>query len=122
MFLFQKGLFLSLLKKHLYNLRKIFFYWKTIISGCIVIICDFHREQAWDRWLNKLCHGCSLEKHNILPLLRSIARSLNVEAMNKAIDEFHATEYWTSETYHLLQEYLSNYWFPVKEVGMQSKQ
>nr|XP_047146875.1 uncharacterized protein LOC124819377 [Hydra vulgaris] len=29
-----------------------------VFSGCSVLICDFHREQAWERWLLH-CKRCS---------------------------------------------------------------
>ena len=27
-----------------------------------VLLCDFHREQAWERWLNLVPHECDLLK------------------------------------------------------------
>ncbi|XP_065679986.1 uncharacterized protein LOC124806407 isoform X2 [Hydra vulgaris] len=31
---------------------------ESVFPGCQVHICDFHREQAWERWLSKTANGC----------------------------------------------------------------
>lgn len=48
-------------------------------AGCNVLICDFQREQTWDRCLKKKVKGCSADRLKILSLLRSIARSETFE-------------------------------------------
>ena len=88
----------------------------SILLGCIVLICDFHREQAWDRWLKKKVHGCSEKKDDILPKMRRIAHSLSEEDMQKAIEVLKSSEYWTESKYNLFQEYFSNYWLPITKV------
>lgn len=35
-------------------------------AGCHVYLCDFHREQAWDRWLKTQSNGCAEYKDEIL--------------------------------------------------------
>ena len=40
---------------------------------CKVFICDFHREQAWDRWLNKTDNGARMIKNEMLCKFRHIA-------------------------------------------------
>ena len=67
--------------------------------------------------MNKICHGCAEHKDDILPKLRSIARSLTEDEMKKAMIIFQATKYWSNPQFKLLQEYLTNYWFSVKEVS-----
>ncbi|VDH90669.1 Hypothetical predicted protein [Mytilus galloprovincialis] len=47
-----------------------------------VYLCDFHREQAWDRWTKASHYGANVFKSEILQLLRNIAKSANE-------DEFH---------------------------------
>lgn len=37
-----------------------------------IYICDFHREQAWERWLSKSSNGLLNEKQKVLAKLRAI--------------------------------------------------
>lgn len=78
-----------------------------------MLLCDFHREQAWDRWLTKVANGCSDRKGDILPLLRRIAHSKSIEHMNKAIADLKDSEFWKKEK---LQNYITKYWLPLVEV------
>lgn len=41
----------------------------------LVNICDFYREQAWDRWLSRKSNNCSKSKETIRSKLRMIARA-----------------------------------------------
>ena len=89
---------------------------KYFFLGIHVFICDFHREQAWDRWFTKKDHGCSGRKGDIIPKLRRIARSKTVEDMKDAIDSFKSSEFWSPDDYPKLIEYLNKYWFPIIKV------
>lgn len=54
------------------------------ISESFVYLCDFHREQSWDRWL-KASHNCiGNDKPEILNLFRSIAHANTIEEFNMA--------------------------------------
>lgn len=42
--------------------------------SCIRLICDFHRAQAWERWVNKSSNGVSSqEKEIVLSYLKDLA-------------------------------------------------
>ena len=82
--------------------------------GCKVFICDFHREQAWDRWLKKIANGCSENRLKILALLRSIARADTVNDCGKAVDSLKKSTYWLENAN--LREYISKYWLNIKKV------
>ena len=82
--------------------------------GCKVFICDFHREQAWDRWLKKIANGCSENRLKILAVLRSIARADTVNDCEKAINSLKESTYWLENAN--LREYISKYWLNIKEV------
>ena len=45
-----------------------------LILDCNVFICDFHREQAWERWLNAIKNGARMIKSEMLCKFRRIAR------------------------------------------------
>ena len=38
----------------------------NIFLDCQVLICDFHREQAWERWLNATKNGARMMKDIML--------------------------------------------------------
>ena len=37
-----------------------------LFSDTCVLLCDFHREQAWQRWLGAKKNGVSQEKDTII--------------------------------------------------------
>ena len=37
-----------------------------LLLACQVLICDFQREQAWERWLNATKNGASMIKEVML--------------------------------------------------------
>uniref|UniRef100_A0A7M5VBX8 Uncharacterized protein n=1 Tax=Clytia hemisphaerica TaxID=252671 RepID=A0A7M5VBX8_9CNID len=88
---------------------------ECVFPGCEVLICDFHREQAWGRWLKATKNGCSGRKDDILPRLRRIARSKTIEEMNEALISLRSSEFWEEDKYNNLREYIENYWLQIKE-------
>ncbi|KAJ7376782.1 hypothetical protein OS493_032516 [Desmophyllum pertusum] len=48
---------------------------KTAVKHSQIYICDFHHEQAWERWLAKSSNGLTDHKQRILAKLRAIARA-----------------------------------------------
>ena len=34
---------------------------ESVFPGVFVLICDFHREQAWERWVKKSDHKVSFQ-------------------------------------------------------------
>ena len=38
----------------------------SFVLQVVKSICDFHREQSWDRWLNDSKHGVAENKNQIL--------------------------------------------------------
>ncbi|CAC5393005.1 unnamed protein product [Mytilus coruscus] len=51
---------------------------ENVFQGSFVYLCDFHREQSWERWLSTSHNGLTAEKENVLPLLRALARSSTI--------------------------------------------
>ena len=45
-----------------------------------VLLCDFHREQVWERWLNLVANGMRAFKEMALCMLRRIADSETEES------------------------------------------
>ena len=76
--------------------------------------CEFHREQAWDRWLKKIANRCSGNRLMILALLRSIACADAVNDCKKAINLLKKSTYWLENAN--LRQYISKYWLNIKQV------
>ena len=81
---------------------------ETIFPDIKVFLCDFHREQAWHRWVTNRDHNVSHIADDVKSRLRRIAKSGTVEDCNKAIADFRAWEYYTGE----LKNYFENTYFP----------
>ncbi|XP_047127557.2 uncharacterized protein LOC124808480 [Hydra vulgaris] len=79
-----------------------------VFSGCSVLICDFHREQAWERWLSKTNNGCCTVKDAVKLQLRQIANAKIEEICKDAVNAFKETEEW--KNHPKLREYLNNTW------------
>ena len=43
--------------------------------GTTTYICDFHREQCWERWLRKVDNGLTEHREEVIQLLRGISKS-----------------------------------------------
>ena len=80
------------------------------------MICDFHREQAWERWIAKKSNDCVEERGKILPLLRQLAKSLSEEDYNNGLNNLRDSTYWKDEKFDKLKNYLNQYWLNIKEV------
>eukprot|EP00795_Rhopilema_esculentum_P008951 gene8951-16584_t len=88
---------------------------ESVFQGCRVFLCDFHREQAWDRWLSKASNGCREIKTDVLALLRRVARSTSVTASDIAIKQLKESRLWKDKANSKLAAYIEQYWLTVKE-------
>ena len=96
------------------NNKRLSFFLCLYQIRCKVFICDFHREQAWDRWLKKIANGCSQNCLKILALLRSIARADTINNSKKAINSLKESTYWLENVN--LREFILKYWLNIKKV------
>ena len=69
-------------------------YFLKLSLDCNVFICDFYREQAWERWLNAIKNGARMIKSEMLCKFRRIARK--EKELNVAIDDLRNCERWKS--------------------------
>lgn len=86
-------------------------------TGSTVFLCDFHREQAWERWFNTKSNECVDIKQQVLGRLRSIARSTTIDEMESNFALLNKSEWWNDASKVKLQDYLNKYWFKIKEVS-----
>ncbi|XP_031551338.1 uncharacterized protein LOC116288650 [Actinia tenebrosa] len=86
---------------------------QEIFNNCQVYICDFHREQAWERWLSKGTNGLTEKKDLLLAKLRAIARSRTEQECNVAVDNLKSTPEW--KTSKNLKNWIENTWLRQKK-------
>lgn len=56
------------------------------------LICDFHREQAWERWTKRKDHG--VDPESILPQLRKIAQAFTAKDYAEAVLSLKKSDDW----------------------------
>lgn len=89
-------------------------FWRTyLMNGFFglethIHVCDFHREKAWNEWINKRSNGTYLYKHELLQLLRNIANSTSQIALQKNIDALKNSHLWKESLQ--LQKYFDEFW------------
>ncbi|CAN8002882.1 unnamed protein product, partial [Ixodes hexagonus] len=82
-----------------------------------VVLCDFHREQAWDRWMRKE-ENCVQAKEVLLHLLRKIANSTSEEELQQSNEDLQSSAVWLQNV--RLQHYITTQWLAVKEMWARS--
>lgn len=86
------------------------------ILGCLVYLCDFHREQACVRWVNKTANEVSKEdKDEVLTNLRALAKASNEELFQTTLAHFQNTTIW--KVNKKLQNWMNTTWLPEKKVS-----
>ncbi|XP_071952734.1 uncharacterized protein [Antedon mediterranea] len=83
---------------------------KELFPETKTYICDFHREQAWIRWVSKTDNGVTKSKDQILAHLRRCAHATTVLAYKKAVNTLKMSEVWKKNC--RLQQWLSKKWLP----------
>ena len=66
----------------------------NIFLDCQVLICDFHRKQAWERCLNATKNGSRMVKDIMLCKFRRIAKARTAEELQQALNDLRNCEYW----------------------------
>ena len=62
----------------------------AVFPSCQSYLCDFHREQSWERWTKERKHGLSLENAEILlSLLRDCAHAPSPTTADLPVDHYY---------------------------------
>lgn len=85
-----------------------------LLLGCLVLLCDFHREQAWGRWLRTSNHGCTSVINDVQDDLRDVANAKTEEAYQEALEELQNSEHWKEKP--LLSKYITDHYLSIKQV------
>ena len=81
-----------------------------------MLLCNFHREQAWERWLSTVANGMRMHKAMVLVFLRRIAESQTEINFENNIKNFMESEIWQHEQSKKLRDWFSKTWLPCRKV------
>ena len=96
---------------------------ETVFPNALVYICDFHREQSWERWVKDHQHGLTnCEASQLLVLLRNCASAPPAHSTGSAMDSDYlsaveclkASQVWLQN--NNAQTWLNNYWLSIPKV------
>ena len=87
---------------------------ESVFESCRVYLCDFHREQAWTRWVNKHDHKVTHVKEEVLARLRKIAHAESETDFENAVDALYQSTILAN--YSMLRNWFNNYWYPHHKV------
>jgi len=65
-----------------------------VLAEIITYICDFHREQCWERWLRKTENGLTGSREEVLKLLRTVAKSATEDSYQENLSALQESELW----------------------------
>lgn len=83
-------------------------------------LCDFHPEQAWERWVSKKDNGVADSKDTVLCLLRRIARASTVEKFHSAVSALKCSIIWNATSSEKLRKWINKTWLNVAKVNNNS--
>ena len=86
------------------------------LTDTTTYICDFHREQCWDRWLRKSENGLTASREEVLTLLRSVAKSSTKESLEKNLSSLKDNELWQGNP--KLRNWFEKTWLTESKVRM----
>ena len=85
--------------------------------GCIVWLCDFHREQAWHRWLISSNNGMKDHKVAATNFLRNIADSESENEFEENVKILKASDIWKMKSAEPFRNWIQKTWLPVHKVS-----
>ena len=95
---------------------------KNAFTSACVYLCDFHREQAWTRWVSNSQHGLTKsDSENLLSHLRKCAWASSPQSgqcdLNymKAVDDLKKLQVWKDNVN--VRSWLTSTWLNVPEVS-----
>ena len=81
-----------------------------------MFICNFHREQAWERLLSTVANGMKMYKAMGLVFLRRIAEPQTETNFEISIKDFMESEIWQHEHNNKLRDWFSKTWLQCHEL------
>ena len=82
-----------------------------------VYLCDFHREQCWQRWVRDSKHGLNAQDGALLlSLIRKLAYAQDESTYHEAESQLKQSELW--KTRPKVQSWFEGKWLSIPEVGV----
>ncbi|XP_064469612.1 uncharacterized protein LOC135384336 [Ornithodoros turicata] len=85
---------------------------RAIFPESSIAMCDFHREQAWERWCKRKVNGVQ-EQGVVLTSLRSLAKAATEQEYMLLVEELEAAPFRKAKP--KLQQYIKQHWLSIKE-------
>ena len=79
-----------------------------------MFLCDFHREQAWERWVAKSSNNVSNCKDELLARMRDIAHADDMAKFNGAVDALKQLPIWNQNK--ALRDWFLGTWLKEQKV------
>ncbi|KAL3229415.1 hypothetical protein MRX96_023600 [Rhipicephalus microplus] len=89
---------------------------KQVFPESQISICDFHRLQAWQRWLCRKENNIS-NPDEALRLMKHVASASSQHDFDKAVEVLVDSEYWKNNRF---RSYFEEVWLSVKELWVMS--
>jgi hypothetical protein len=81
-----------------------------------VLLCDFHKEQAWNRWIRTSRNGIDpSDKDNVIAMLRNVSHAESVAAFDRALATLKNSTFWKKNV--LFRNWLEKKWLPQSKVN-----
>ncbi len=81
-----------------------------------VFLCDFHREQAWERWVSRVDHGVHMCKEEVLARLRRVAHASTILEFKEAVASLQEWNTWKENVQ--LSRWFTNTWLNQARVSI----
>ena len=85
---------------------------EQVFRDSFLYICDFHREQAWERWMKEAKHGIE-DRKSVLAMLRRLSQANTVEKFQTCLSDLQSSSVWNSNAG--LRSWFTKTWLKVKE-------
>ena len=82
---------------------------ESVLQDVTVYICDFHREQAWQRWVKACKNGLTMaEQKMFLEFMQAIARATSENGYWKAVENLRKSKLYVENP--KVQDYCEKVW------------
>ena len=88
---------------------------KKVFPESKVFLCDFHRGQAWLRWLRTKENKCTDQKTTVFEYLKAVGNSYTEEQFEANLAKLRDLPIWKRE--EKLRNYITNTWLPQAKVN-----
>ncbi|XP_068691142.1 uncharacterized protein [Montipora foliosa] len=88
---------------------------EEVFPGCKVFLCDFHREQAWERWTAKSANGVNSHREEVLAKLRLVASAESEELYASQVKALKECHFWKENS--RMRDWFENHWLREHKVS-----